>query len=116
MINKLKHLIGLDIKEEEYAYGRDPEHGYLAASKIPERWIKSTCGYCSVGCGMLLGVKDDKIVSVRGDKDHPVNEGDLCPKGLSEHYPLTSPDRAVSPLLKQSDGSFKEVEIGRAHV
>ncbi|MEE9368018.1 MAG: nitrate reductase [Pontiella sp.] len=109
MINKIKHLIGLDIKEEEYAYGNDPEYGYLSAQKIPDKWIKSTCGYCSVGCGMLLGVKGDKVVSVRGDTDHPVNEGNLCPKGLSEHHPLTSPDRAVSPLMKQPDGSFKEV-------
>lgn len=115
MIKKIKHLIGLDIKEEEYAYGKDPEHGYLAARKIPDRWVKSTCGYCSVGCGMLLGVKEGKIVSVRGDTDHPVNEGDLCPKGLSEHYPLTSPDRAISPLLKQADGTFKEVSWDEAY-
>jgi assimilatory nitrate reductase catalytic subunit len=115
MINKIKHLIGLDIKEEEYAYGVDPEHGYISAAKIPEKWVKSTCGYCSVGCGMLLGVKGDKIVSVRGDKNHPVNEGDLCPKGLSEHHPLTSPDRATDPLMKQTDGTFKKVSWDTAY-
>jgi len=115
MIKKIKHLIGLDIKEEEYAYGYDPEHGYLSAKKIPEKWVKSTCGYCSVGCGMLLGVKEGKIISVRGDEDHPVNEGDLCPKGLSEHYPLTSPDRAKHPLMKQPDGSFKNVSWETAY-
>ena len=115
MVNKLKHLLGFDIKEKEYAYGYDPEHGYLSASRIPDRWIKSTCGYCSVGCGMLLGVKDGKIVSVRGDKNHPVNEGDLCPKGLSEHHPLTSPDRAKHPLIKQGDGKFKQVSWDEAY-
>ncbi|MEI6891152.1 MAG: nitrate reductase [Pontiella sp.] len=115
MIKTLKHLLGFDIKEEEYAYGIDPEHGYLSASRIPDQWVKSVCGYCSVGCGMLLGVKDGKIVSVRGDKDHPVNEGDLCPKGLSEHHPLTSPDRATHPLMKQSDGSFKQVSWDKAY-
>ena len=115
MINKIKHLIGLDIKEEEYAYGVDPEHGYISAAKIPDKWVKSTCGYCSVGCGMLLGVKGDKIVSVRGDKNHPVNEGDLCPKGLSEHHPLTSPDRATDPLMKQADGTFKKISWDDAY-
>ncbi len=115
MIKKIKHLLGFDIKEEEYAYGYDPEFGYVSAKKIPEKWVKSTCGYCSVGCGMLLGVKGDKIVAVRGDKDHPVNEGDLCPKGLSEHHPVSSPDRATSPLMKQSDGSFKEVLWEKAY-
>jgi assimilatory nitrate reductase catalytic subunit len=115
MIKKIKHLIGRDIREEEYAYGNDAEHGYVSAQKIPERWVKSTCGYCSVGCGMLLGVKGDRIVAVRGDREHPVNEGDLCPKGLSEHHPLTSPDRAVSPLMKQADGSFKEVDWDTAY-
>ncbi len=115
MIKNLKHILGFDIKEEEYAYGKDPEHGYISKAKIPDRWVKSVCGYCSVGCGMLLGVKDDKIVSVRGDEDHPVNRGNLCPKGLSEHHPLTSPDRAKHPLMKQADGSLQQVSWDEAY-
>ncbi|MGH9785726.1 MAG: nitrate reductase, partial [Terriglobia bacterium] len=98
---KLSLALGLDILSEKYAYGHDPEFGYVASEKIPDRWVKTTCGYCSVGCGMLVGVKDGRAVSVRGDAGHPVNLGKLCPKGLSEHYTLEAQDRARYPLLRR---------------
>ena len=98
VLQKIKETLGFDIKKDEYAFGRDPQYGYLSQKKIPERWVKTTCGYCSVGCGMVVGVKGGEIVSVRGDEEHPVNEGSLCPKGLSEHLPLKSPNRAHAPL------------------
>ena len=68
--------------------------GYSATAKHAERWVNTTCGYCSVGCGMQLGVREGKVVSVRGNPDHPVNRGKLCPKGLAEHYAIEAEDRA----------------------
>jgi len=114
IVDKIKQALGLDIKEEEYAYDYDETHGYLSKKKIPNKWVKSTCGYCSVGCGMLLGVKDNEVVSVRGDFDHPVNGGNLCPKGLSEHIPITASDRAVVPLMKDDRGTFNDVSWDKA--
>lgn len=99
-MNFLRKL-GVDILAENYSYGDDPEFGHTSAQKIPDRWVSTTCGYCSVGCGMFLGVKDGRAVSVRGNPDHPVNLGKLCPKGLSEHYTLEAPNRARTPLLKK---------------
>jgi anaerobic selenocysteine-containing dehydrogenase len=96
-----KRLIGLDTDAEHYAYGVDSESGYVSAQKIPDRWVATTCGYCSVGCGMFVGVKDGRAVSVRGNPDHPVNLGMLCPKGLSEHHTLSATNRAQYPLLKR---------------
>src|SRR6185312_8126453 len=78
--------------------------GHTAARKIPDRWVSTTCGYCSVGCGMFIGVKDGRAVSVRGNPDHPVNRGMLCPKGLSEHHTVGADDRARYPLLRTSGG------------
>lgn len=75
-------------------------YGYVSEAKIPDRWVKTTCGYCSVGCGMFIGVKKGRAVSVRGDPDHPVNEGALCPKGLSEHHSIHAEGRVLYPLLK----------------
>ncbi len=92
---------------EKYAYGIDEQQGFMSKSKIPDRWVRTTCGYCSVGCGMYLGVKDGKAVSVRGDENHPVNFGKLCPKGLSEHYILDTPNRAVHPLMRGVKGFEK---------
>ena len=104
MIQWVKDILGLDIRQNQYAYGVDVTHGYMSQGKIADHWVKTTCGYCSVGCGMDVGVKDDRIVGVRGDPDHPVNRGTLCPKGLSAHVPRTSPLRAKEPLAKDSRG------------
>jgi anaerobic selenocysteine-containing dehydrogenase len=38
---------------------------------MPDRWVPTTCGYCSVGCGMFIGVKDGRAVSVRGNPGSP---------------------------------------------
>ena len=97
----LKRLIGLDTGAEDYRYAVDPEAGYVSAKKVADRWVATTCGYCSVGCGMLVGVKDGRAVSVRGNPDHPVNRGVLCPKGLSEHHTLYADNRALYPMLRR---------------
>jgi assimilatory nitrate reductase catalytic subunit len=105
---KLSRMLGFDILGEKYAYGHDPEIGYTAAEKIPDKWVSTTCGYCSVGCGMYIGVKDGRAVSVRGNEDHPVNLGKLCPKGLAEHHTLDADSRARYPLLRRG-GRFERV-------
>lgn len=97
MFERLSRLLGLPSRPQ---YGVDPVFGYTAASRIPERWVKSTCGYCSVGCGLQIGVREGKAVAVQGDPDHPVNRGVLCPKGLTEHHAIHAPGRATVPLLK----------------
>ena len=105
----LKRQLGLDILSEKYAYAHDPVMGHTSEQKIPDKWVSTTCGYCSVGCGMFVGVKDGRAVSVRGNPDHPVNFGKLCPKGLSEHYTLEASNRARYPLLRDKRGRLVRV-------
>ena len=90
---------GLDTLSSKYSYSDDPVLGFTSSRKHADRWVNSTCGYCSVGCGMQLGVKDGRVVSVRGNPNHPVNAGKLCPKGLAEHYAIEAEGRARWPLL-----------------
>jgi assimilatory nitrate reductase catalytic subunit len=104
----VKRLLGLDTRADEYAYTLDPIAGFVSARKAPQRWIATTCGYCSVGCGMFIGVTDSRPVTVRGNPDHPVNRGLLCPKGLSEHYTIAADNRARYPLVKRG-GSFERI-------
>jgi len=101
-----KRALGLDILSEKYAYVSDPAVGYTAAEKAADSWVPTTCGYCSVGCGMYIGVKDGKAVSVRGNPDHPVNLGKLCPKGLAEHYTLSGQGRLTGPMLGEQPVSW----------
>src|SRR5260370_14450416 len=54
---------------------------------------------------MQLGVRGDKVVSVRGNPHHPVNLGKRSPKGLAEHYAIDADGRAKYPLLRK-DGQL----------
>ena len=112
-MKSLKQQIGLDILADKYSYASDPEYGHTSAQKIPDRWVSTTCGYCSVGCGMFVGVKDNRAVAVRGNPNHPVNLGKLCPKGLSEHHTLEASNRAKYPLLRNS-GKLERVSWDEA--
>lgn len=96
--------LGLGTQAESYRYGTDERFGVMSESRVPERWVRTTCGYCSVGCGMLVGVRDGGAVAVRGDPDHPVNCGRLCPKGLSEHHTLAADGRLRVPLVRPGPG------------
>jgi anaerobic selenocysteine-containing dehydrogenase len=97
-----KRALGLDILADRYAYAQDAVAGHTSTKRIPDKWVSTTCGYCSVGCGMFIGVKNGRAVSVRGNPDHPVNTGVLCPKGLSEHETIHSSGRARYPLMRSS--------------
>ena len=98
---RIKRRLGVDTAQENYAYAKDPCFGYIAKSHVADKWTRTTCGYCSVGCGMLVGTRAGRPVAVRGNPDHPVNRGKLCPKGLTEHQTLSAPGRATRPMLRK---------------
>lgn len=108
IFQKLPAIIGLDHSAEKYSYANTEEWGVISKEKTAEKWVRTTCGYCSVGCGMYIGVRDGKAVSVKGDPNHPVNYGKLCPKGLAEHHFLNAADRAKYPILHGSRVSWNE--------
>jgi assimilatory nitrate reductase catalytic subunit len=112
MVAKVKEMLGAGHGGERYTYTDDARFGPVSTSRAPDRWVRTTCGYCSVGCGMLLGVKDGTAVAVKGDPDHPVNLGRLCPKGLSEHQTLAAPGRLVHPTVDGRRATWDEA-LGR---
>ena len=96
---RLRQALGLDHGGDRYTYVSEPGRGPVSASRSVDHWVRTTCGYCSVGCGMKVGVRDGVAVAVQGDVDHPVNRGLLCPKGLSEHHTIAAPGRLVVPTV-----------------
>ncbi|HIP21076.1 MAG TPA: nitrate reductase [Sulfurimonas sp.] len=102
MIAKIKDFLGFDIKEAKYKLSHDPMFGMISDANKPDKWVFSTCGYCGVGCGLYIGVKDGKAVATKGNPTHGVNMGTLCPKGLSEHQMINSKDRIQTPLIKKN--------------
>lgn len=118
MLNKIKNFnvkdfLGLDIKNDKYSLVDDKVFGKVAKEKAPTSWVRSTCGYCGVGCGLYIGVKDGKPTYTKGDPAHPVNKGTLCPKGLSEHEMVQSENRYTKPMIRKKgqlvESSWDEV-------
>src|SRR3954468_18834400 len=75
----------------------------------PETWVQSWCVLCSTGCGLDIGVRDGRIVGVRGREVDAVNHGRLGPKGLHGWVANESADRLTRPLLRDGDG-FREID------
>ncbi len=68
-----------------------------------QREARTLCPYCGVGCGIYIGVRGQKVVSVRGDKESPVNQGALCVKGRYGLDFVNHPDRLTRPLIRKED-------------
>lgn len=69
------------------------------------RTVKTICPYCGVGCSLCLGIRGNRIVSVQGDPESPVNDGKLCVKGrFGILESVHSPRRLKKPLIRQNGG------------
>lgn len=65
--------------------------------------FKTTCSYCGVGCGIVVKKDRKGHLSVEGDKEHSVNRGMLCSKGMSLHYAMSDKsDRLLYPEMRWS--------------
>ncbi|WP_303317963.1 molybdopterin-dependent oxidoreductase [Flavivirga abyssicola] len=71
--------------------------------------VKTTCSYCGVGCGIIVKKDINNKVFVEGDKDHPVNKGMLCSKGMNLHYVVNdTSDRILYPEMRWSRSHPRE--------
>ena len=62
---------------------------------------KTTCCYCGVGCGIVVNKDVHGGIHVEGDKEHPVNKGMLCSKGMNLHYTVNEKsDRLLYPEMR----------------
>mgnify|MGYP001813492225 CR=1 FL=1 len=72
---------------------------------------------CHGGCGVLVHVKDDKVIKVTGDPESPLNKGKMCPKGLASIEHLYHPDRLKYPLKragKRGAGKWERISWNEA--
>ncbi|MGB5471855.1 MAG: nitrate reductase [Gammaproteobacteria bacterium] len=67
-------------------FGRNKKNPVKIADKGVMEWRYATCGYCSTGCSIEVGLDaDGEPVASRGVADADVNRGKLCIKGIFEH-------------------------------
>ena len=83
-----------------------------------EKIVRTFCFSCRGGCGVQLHVKDNQIVKVEGDPDHPTSKGTLCPKGLAVKQLTHHPDRLKYPLRragKRGEGKWERISWDEAY-
>jgi anaerobic selenocysteine-containing dehydrogenase len=75
----------------------------------------SFCRICSGGCGTRLTIgPDERILSIRGDKDNPLTQGYACFKGLQAHEAHNHPQRLLTAMKRQPDGSHAPIPSEQA--
>jgi nitrate reductase NapA len=67
------------------------------------KWGKAPCRFCGTGCGVLVGVRNGKIVATKGDPAAPVNKGLNCIKGYFLAKVLYGKDRLTKPLIRKGN-------------
>jgi anaerobic selenocysteine-containing dehydrogenase len=67
-----------------------------------------TCPLCEATCGLELQIDGDRITRVRGDADHVLSRGFLCPKGAAYGKLIEDPDRLRRPMVRDGE-TWREV-------
>jgi len=80
--------------------------GAISTKEVPEKivdYVKTTCPYCGVGCGIVAGVGEDGIIQeMLDDPDNLSSLGMLCVKGRFGYTFVHHEDRITSPLIRRN--------------
>jgi len=76
--------------------------------------VHTYCRICEPGCGLRATVRDERIVSLQPDPDHPIHKGFSCHKGVHYLSVHNDPDRLDRPLRRRNprrdeEGDFQPV-------
>jgi len=82
-------------------FGRKDKNPIRIVDKKVVDWKYTTCGYCSTGCSIEVGLNNrGQAVASRGHAEADVNRGKLCIKGIFEHELFDAPGRGNFPLMR----------------
>lgn len=113
VLNNLQRLIRdksgpltreLLLQPSQFGLGKVPE------KLNPDGTTDMVCGYCSTGCSLRVHLKDGEAINLSPTTNYPVNLGMACPKGWEALTVLDSPERATTPLLRDSSGKLQSTD------
>lgn len=70
------------------------------------QWSKAPCRFCGTGCGVMVGVKEGRVIATHGDMKAEVNRGLNCVKGYFLSKIMYGGDRLTQPLLRKKNGVY----------
>ena len=74
-----------------------------AAESNEETVVCSSCRACISNCGVLVHVKNGRVVKIEGDERDPMSAGRVCPKGLAAIQALYNPNRMKYPFKRAGE-------------
>lgn len=77
--------------------------------------VKSYCRNCMAACGLELEVEDNRIIKVKGDREHQASQGYLCIKGRTSIDHQNGEDRLICSLQRDKDGSYDPLQLDKAY-
>jgi len=92
----------------------------LGGPETQLKWSKAPCRFCGTGCGVMVAVKEGRVVATHGDSQAEVNRGLNCVKGYFLSKIMYGEDRLTAPLLRMrgdvfhKDGEFRPVTWDQA--
>ena len=102
----------------KYAVARNVPVWVGGKKVIADRMVKTACPHnCYDTCGVRAYIKDEKVIKVEGDPDHPITRGHLCVKGYANVQKINSPDRVKYPLIRvgeRGEGKFRRASWDEA--
>ncbi|MEE8638116.1 MAG: molybdopterin-dependent oxidoreductase [Candidatus Margulisiibacteriota bacterium] len=69
---------------------------------------KSICLFCSLGCGVAFRTSGEHVIAIDYDKENPINNGSLCPRGHYNFELLNHPYRLTEPQIGKRKVSWSE--------
>ncbi|PRR68705.1 molybdopterin-containing oxidoreductase family protein [Neomoorella humiferrea] len=103
---------------DKYAIARNVPVTVGGKTVIADRVVKTACPHnCYDTCGVLAYVKDEKVIKIAGDPDHPITRGHLCVKGYANVQKINSPERVKYPMIRvgeRGEGKFRRVSWDEA--
>ncbi len=76
---------------------------------MPSKTVKTYCRYCHANCPMEIEVEDNKLISLKPDVDNEIFGGYTCLKGRQMPEQLYLPERILTSLRKNEDGSHTDI-------
>jgi anaerobic selenocysteine-containing dehydrogenase len=81
---------------------------------LPMTTHKTFCRFCHALCGIEADIEDNRVVAVRGDRDHPLSQGFTCIKGRQLAEQHNDPNRLRQTLRRNAGGGFDPVASEQA--
>jgi len=82
------------------------------------RWVKTHCARMDHGgCSLLVGVRDNTIIEIKGDPEGYLSRGYTCFKGRVSADRLTHPNRLRHPLKRvggRGEGKWQQISWTQA--